>query len=320
MAAFFMTPTVPLPSTAATTTTTTGSNNVANFGTLQRSILNDHHHTFFDSTASASAHRELLLSCSGSALPFYNFYDPDQPPSFPEDCCYNLNSLPILPETSFATFDGDDDGSLVFDSYPKRRCHRRRHRHRHRYNFYEEEEDDGLLYSSSSSSAFLHADFFPVLPESLSPPPLTAAAAELLVPPQEDCYCYHERIRPMNSGDDEEGRKMIRRNNNNGEGGWRRREVSAQSIAARERRRRITEKTQELGKVVPGGTKMNTAEMLAAAFKYLNFLHSQLHILRFMSSLHQVLSPSPSSSIFMNIFYSANAFFRMCFFFFFFFF
>lgn len=36
--------------------------------------------------------------------------------------------------------------------------------------------------------------------------------------------------------------------------------LSAQSVAARERRK-ITEKTRELGKIVPGGEKMNTAEM-----------------------------------------------------------
>ncbi|XP_076959630.1 uncharacterized protein LOC143635764 [Bidens hawaiensis] len=37
--------------------------------------------------------------------------------------------------------------------------------------------------------------------------------------------------------------------------------LSAQSMAARVRQRRISEKAQELGKLVPGGHKMNTAEM-----------------------------------------------------------
>ncbi|GMJ12935.1 hypothetical protein HRI_004962700 [Hibiscus trionum] len=60
--------------------------------------------------------------------------------------------------------------------------------------------------------------------------------------------------------------------------------VSAQSIAARERRRKITRKTQELGKLVPGGTKMNTAEMLQSAFKYVKFLQAQLGILQLMNS------------------------------------
>ncbi|KAK6947179.1 Myc-type, basic helix-loop-helix (bHLH) domain [Dillenia turbinata] len=64
--------------------------------------------------------------------------------------------------------------------------------------------------------------------------------------------------------------------------------VSAQSIAARERRKKITDKTQELGKLVPGGHKMNTAEMLQAAFKYVKFLQAQLGILQSVTSLsHQ---------------------------------
>ncbi|GMI83905.1 hypothetical protein HRI_002059800 [Hibiscus trionum] len=60
--------------------------------------------------------------------------------------------------------------------------------------------------------------------------------------------------------------------------------VSAQSITARERRRKITRKTQELGKLVPGGTKMNTAEMLQSAFKYVKFLQDQLRILQLINS------------------------------------
>jgi dihydroxyacetone kinase len=55
--------------------------------------------------------------------------------------------------------------------------------------------------------------------------------------------------------------------------------LSAQSIAARERRRKITEKTQQLGKLIPGGNKMNTAEMFQAASKYVKFLQAQIGIL-----------------------------------------
>ncbi|KAI8551560.1 hypothetical protein RHMOL_Rhmol06G0195800 [Rhododendron molle] len=43
--------------------------------------------------------------------------------------------------------------------------------------------------------------------------------------------------------------------------------LSAQSVAARNRRRKITEKTRELGKIVPGGEKMNTATMFQTASK-----------------------------------------------------
>ncbi|KAK6123820.1 hypothetical protein DH2020_042421 [Rehmannia glutinosa] len=63
--------------------------------------------------------------------------------------------------------------------------------------------------------------------------------------------------------------------------------LSAQSIAARQRRRKITEKTQELGKLVPGGHKMNTAEMLQAAYKYIKFLKAQVGILEFVGSFNQ---------------------------------
>ncbi|XWS27559.1 hypothetical protein CRYUN_Cryun26dG0126300 [Craigia yunnanensis] len=60
--------------------------------------------------------------------------------------------------------------------------------------------------------------------------------------------------------------------------------VSVQSIAARERRRKITVKTQELGKLVPGGNRMNTAEMLQSAFKYIKYLQAQVGILEVMDS------------------------------------
>ncbi|XP_044497622.1 transcription factor bHLH52 [Mangifera indica] len=58
--------------------------------------------------------------------------------------------------------------------------------------------------------------------------------------------------------------------------------LSAQSIAARERRRKITEKTQELGKLIPGGHRMNTAEMFQAAAKYVKFLQAQVKVLQLM--------------------------------------
>ncbi|KAK9156128.1 hypothetical protein Sjap_003608 [Stephania japonica] len=61
--------------------------------------------------------------------------------------------------------------------------------------------------------------------------------------------------------------------------------MSAQSVAARQRRRRITEKTRELGELVPGGNKMNTAEMFHSAFKYIKFLQAQVGVLEFMSSI-----------------------------------
>lgn len=68
--------------------------------------------------------------------------------------------------------------------------------------------------------------------------------------------------------------------------------LSAQSIAARQRRRKITEKTQELGKLIPGSPKMNTAEMFQAAYKYIKYLQAQVGILEFMGSYHQVIDQS----------------------------
>nr|AKN09639.1 basic helix-loop-helix transcription factor [Salvia miltiorrhiza] len=63
--------------------------------------------------------------------------------------------------------------------------------------------------------------------------------------------------------------------------------LSAQSIAARQRRRKITVKTQELGKLVPGGQRMNTAEMLQSAYNYIKFLQAQVALLEFLGSHHQ---------------------------------
>ncbi|KAF8028835.1 hypothetical protein BT93_E1486 [Corymbia citriodora subsp. variegata] len=63
--------------------------------------------------------------------------------------------------------------------------------------------------------------------------------------------------------------------------------LSTQSLAARQRRRKITEKTLELGKLVPGGRKMNTAEMLQAAYKYVKYLQAQVGILELNKSIQK---------------------------------
>ncbi|XP_058197012.1 transcription factor bHLH52-like [Rhododendron vialii] len=70
-------------------------------------------------------------------------------------------------------------------------------------------------------------------------------------------------------------------------GGGGRGSLSAQSIAARQRRRKITEKTQELGKLIPGGHKLNTAEMFHAASKYIKCLQAQVGILEFTGSAQE---------------------------------
>ncbi|XP_021757495.1 transcription factor bHLH52-like [Chenopodium quinoa] len=77
--------------------------------------------------------------------------------------------------------------------------------------------------------------------------------------------------------------------------------VSAQSKAARERRRKITEKTQELGKLIPGGNKMNTAEMFQAAAKYVKFMQAQMGILQSIKTLQQVIFDNDKKANLSNL-------------------
>lgn len=77
--------------------------------------------------------------------------------------------------------------------------------------------------------------------------------------------------------------------------------LSTQSIAARQRRKRISDKTQELGRLIPGGNKMNTAEMLQAAFKYVKFLQAQVGILSFMNSTDDQVSTESIYDLYIYI-------------------
>ena len=60
---------------------------------------------------------------------------------------------------------------------------------------------------------------------------------------------------------------------------------SVQSAAARQRRKRISEKTAELSRLIPGVHKMNTTEMLEEAACHVKLLQAQVGVLALMRTV-----------------------------------
>ncbi|GAA0153412.1 hypothetical protein Leryth_014529 [Lithospermum erythrorhizon] len=73
-----------------------------------------------------------------------------------------------------------------------------------------------------------------------------------------------------------------------------------QSVAARHRRERISEKIRILQRLVPGGTKMDTASMLDEAIHYVKFLKNQVQ------TLEKAASNRPTEVGFPVPIYSGN--------------
>ncbi|KAI4355555.1 hypothetical protein L6164_004315 [Bauhinia variegata] len=71
-----------------------------------------------------------------------------------------------------------------------------------------------------------------------------------------------------------------------------------QTVAARQRRERISERIRVLQKLVPGGSKMDTASMLDEAANYLKFLRSQVKALESVGNKLDSMNVPPSSIAF----------------------
>lgn len=77
-----------------------------------------------------------------------------------------------------------------------------------------------------------------------------------------------------------------------------------QTVAARQRRERISERIRVLQRLVPGGSKMDTASMLDEAANYLKFLRSQVKALESLGHKHDHTVNCPPTT--NNIAFSSN--------------
>ncbi|KAG6605270.1 Transcription factor HEC2, partial [Cucurbita argyrosperma subsp. sororia] len=82
-----------------------------------------------------------------------------------------------------------------------------------------------------------------------------------------------------------------------------------QSVAARQRRERISQKIRILQRLVPGGTKMDTASMLDEAVHYVKFLKRQVQTLE-QAGFHNANTTNNNNNC-PNLSYS-SALFKAC--------
>ncbi|XP_028764093.1 transcription factor HEC2-like [Neltuma alba] len=76
-----------------------------------------------------------------------------------------------------------------------------------------------------------------------------------------------------------------------------------QSVAARHRRERISERIRILQRLVPGGTKMDTASMLDEAIHYVKFLKKQVQTLEQVGASRPIGVPFSGASSTVNVNY-----------------
>ncbi|KMZ75728.1 hypothetical protein ZOSMA_110G00340 [Zostera marina] len=68
--------------------------------------------------------------------------------------------------------------------------------------------------------------------------------------------------------------------------------MTIQSVTARQRRRKISNKTKELEKLIPGEHRMTTGEMLLSMAKYIKFLQAEVGMLCLMKQQNQSHNPT----------------------------
>ncbi|KAJ9179285.1 hypothetical protein P3X46_011094 [Hevea brasiliensis] len=84
-----------------------------------------------------------------------------------------------------------------------------------------------------------------------------------------------------------------------------------QTVAARQRRERISERIRVLQRLVPGGSKMDTASMLDEAANYLKFLRSQVKALENLGHKLDSVNCPPTSVAFSSLPFNNHSFFPM---------